>query len=267
MQAVYEVFDDKAISSEHAGGPWDPAVQHGSAPAALVAWAAERIETTVPMRVARLTIDLLRPVPVAPLEIRTEILRQGRKIQLASILLIASGTEVVRASVLKVRELQTALDARIVTPSLDLPPPGDSHEQPARIKSAFLDGISMRYVKPGLWRPGPAAVWYRAGRPIVQGEEITPLMRAAITADFCNGTSAVLDQREWSFVNADLSLSLARMPLGEWILLDAETWLGPDGGGIAFARMADTTGYFGRAVQSLVIERRHDRVTAGNETK
>ena len=85
---------------------------------------------------------------------------------------------------------------------------------------------------------------------------ISPLMRAAIAADFCNGTSAVLDFRKWTFINADLTLSLAREPVGEWILLDAETWSGPDSIGQATARLADRDGYFGRAVQSVIFEKR-----------
>jgi hypothetical protein len=81
-------------------------------------------------------------------------------------------------------------------------------------------------------------------------------MRAVVAADFCNGTSAALDFREWTFINADLTVSFAREPSGEWILLDAESWIGPDGAGLATARLADAHGYFGRAVQSLVIEKR-----------
>jgi hypothetical protein len=57
-------------------------MQHGSAPAALAVWAAEAIPTAQPMSIARVTIDLMRPVPVAPLTLQTEILREGRKIQL-----------------------------------------------------------------------------------------------------------------------------------------------------------------------------------------
>jgi hypothetical protein len=40
------------------------------------------------------------------------------------------------------------------------------------------------------------------------------------------------------------------------VLLDAETWAAPHGGGIAFAKLADTKGYFGRAVQNILIEKR-----------
>jgi acyl-CoA thioesterase len=81
-------------------------------------------------------------------------------------------------------------------------------------------------------------------------------MRAVVAADFCNGTSAALDFREWTFINADLTVNFARQPAGAWILLDAESWVGPDGAGIASARLADQSGYFGRAIQSLVIEKR-----------
>jgi hypothetical protein len=104
--------------------------------------------------------------------------------------------------------------------------------------------------------PGPGAIWYRVDRPIVEGAAVSQAMRAVVAADFCNGTSAVLDFRQWTFLNADLTVSMAREPVGEWILLDAESWIGPDGAGLAMARLADERGYFGRAVQSLVIEKR-----------
>ena len=81
-------------------------------------------------------------------------------------------------------------------------------------------------------------------------------MRAVIAADFCNGASAVLDFSAWTFLNGDLTVSLARDPVGDWVLLDAETWLGPEGGGLACARLADRSGYFGRAVQTILVEPR-----------
>jgi hypothetical protein len=49
---------------------------------------------------------------------------------------------------------------------------------------------------------------------------------------------------------------MAREPVGEWILLDAESWIGPEGTGLAMARLADQRGYFGHAAQSLVVEKR-----------
>ena len=93
-------------------------------------------------------------------------------------------------------------------------------------------------------------------RPFMAGHETTPLMRAAITADFCNGMSGVLDFTKWTFINADLTVHFARSPIGEWILLDAQGWVGDDGRGVAFGVLADQQGVFGRAAQSLVVAAR-----------
>src|SRR5215510_7380413 len=103
MDAIYRVDGNNVVTGPDAAGPWDPRMQHGSAPASLVVWAAERIPTPVPMSIARVTIDLMRPVPLAPLTIETETLREGRKIQLCSIRLLADGVVVVGASVLKIK--------------------------------------------------------------------------------------------------------------------------------------------------------------------
>lgn len=252
MEAIYRVSFPHVETRPAAGGPWDKALQHGAGPAALIAWAAERIESGAPMRIARLTLDLLRPVPVAPLHLHSVLLRQGRQIQLVQITLLTEGVEVVRASVLRVRCERSPESGAA---PLDVPGPDASRELSAdqRIHCPFLDGVAARLAQGQ--RPGPAAMWFRSLRPIVDGTETSPAMRAAMAADFCNGVSSPLDIRQWSFVNADLSLNLVRLPIGEWILVNAETWIGPRGA-IATARLGDETGYFGRAVQTLLIKRR-----------
>jgi len=257
MEPIYRVDGATAETSAFAGGPWDPALQHGAAPSSLICWAAERLPSPAPMRVARVTVDLMRPVPVAPLAIETEVLREGRKIQLVAIRLLAGGKEVVRATALRIRTDPREMPAIAGGPSVELPLPEHcTAPEFFATQTPFLKGIEMRVAKGGFRIPGPAAVWFRATRPIVASQAMTPLMRAIIAADFCNGTSAVFDMRDWTFINADLTLSLGREPEGEWILLDAETWVGPDSVGIAAARLADTKGYFGRAVQSIIFEKR-----------
>ena len=100
------------------------------------------------------------------------------------------------------------------------------------------------------------AIWFRFNRTFVAGHANSAAMRAVAVGDFSNGISSVLDFTKWTFINADLSVSLARNPEGDWILLNAQTWLGNDGGGMAAARLADARGYFGRVVQNLVVEKR-----------
>ncbi len=257
MDAIFRVDGNRVLTSPDAAGPWDPRMQHGSAPASLVVWAAEAIATPVPMRIARVTIDLMRPVPVAPLTLETEVLREGRKIQLCAIRLRAGDAVVVGATVLKIKTQGLTLPPDVADLPVELPGPDQSRVEPADFSSSpFVTGISLRAAKGRFGAPGPGAIWYRADRPLVEGSPISQAMRTVVAADFCNGTSAALDFRQWTFINADLTVSFARQPVGEWILLDAESWIGPDGAGLAMARLADTRGYFGRAVQSLVIEKR-----------
>ena len=52
MEAVFRVEGDRVETRAHAGGPWDPTMQHGSAPSSLIVFVAERIATSVPMRTA-----------------------------------------------------------------------------------------------------------------------------------------------------------------------------------------------------------------------
>ncbi|MCB1414753.1 MAG: thioesterase family protein [Xanthobacteraceae bacterium] len=258
MDAIFRVEGTRVTPSPYAAGPWDPTMQHGSAPSSLVAWAAEAIPTPAPMRVARLTIDLMRPVPLTPLSIETEVLREGRKIQLSEVRLRAGDTLVVQGTVLKIRcEPELAPPAEACAAPIAVPGPDQSEpNDQTSASSAFVSGMSIRAARGRFAKAGQNAIWYRVNRPLVEGAAVSPVMRAVAASDFCNATGVVLDFRKWTFINADLTISLARQPVGEWILLDAETWVGPDGAGLATARLGDSAGYFGRAIQSLVVARR-----------
>jgi hypothetical protein len=253
MEAIFRVDGADVVTSPDAAGPWDPNMQHGGAPASLVVWAAERIPAAVPMQVARVTIDLMRPVPVAPLTLETEVLREGRKIQLCAVRLFANGTLTVGATVLKIKKQAQPLPDDVVEPPLDVAAPEQSRVEPQN--SPFGLGMTIRAARGRFGGPGPGAIWYRAERPLIAGSPISQAMRAVAASDFCNASSA-LDFRQWIFLNADLTVSMTREPVGEWILLDAVSWIGPAGAGLAMARLADIKGYFGRCAQSLVIERR-----------
>lgn len=257
-EAVFRIDGDRAITGPNAAGPWSPDMQHGSAPTGLVTWVAEAMPTPHPMRIVRLTVDLMRPVPLTPLQIETEVLRQGRKIQLCEVRLKAEGVLVVRATVLKIRqEAQPDLPAGVEDAPIDLPGPAQSRLEPANFTSSpFVRGMSLRAARGGFGQPGSSAIWYRIDRPLVEGAPVSQVMRATVASDFSNATSVALDFRLWTFLNADLTISLARQPVGDWILLDGDCWIGPDGAGLAMARLGDERGYFGRAVQSLVIEKR-----------
>ncbi|MHB8438599.1 MAG: thioesterase family protein, partial [Acidimicrobiales bacterium] len=117
-------------------------------------------------------------------------------------------------------------------------------------------GAELRFVAGDFDKQGPSSVWVRLVVPVVAGEDPTPLQRAATASDFGNGVSSVLDFEHYIFINPDLSVFLARPPVGEWVCLEASTRLGLPGVGLAQSRLWDVEGEIGRSVQSLVVERR-----------
>src|SRR6201747_2711821 len=166
MNAIFRIDGNRAETSSNAAGPWDASMQHASAPAALVTWAAEAIPTAAPMQIVRVTIDLMRPVPVAALTIETEVLREGRKIQLCAIRLLANDVVVVRATVLKVRADRLPLPSDIADAAIDVPSPDrGTPMEPPFSRTPFVTGLSVSMVRGGFLKMGPAGIWDRLGRP------------------------------------------------------------------------------------------------------
>lgn len=253
LEPFFRIDGDTAFASKHTCGPWDSTAQHGGAPTALIAWWVDRMPSAAPMRIARISIDLFRPVPVAPVQVATALLREGRNIQLVEVRLSAGGKECARAHVLRIRA------ANLETPQ-DVAPPPQRWKRPedsAKVENFAREGLGLSMelrLADGRFRDKNAPpVWFKLNRPFIAGETNSPLIAASVVADFCNGMSGVLDWEKWTFINADLTVHFARDPLSEWIMLEAQGWIGADGRGTAFGVLSDIEGAFGRATQSLVI--------------
>jgi hypothetical protein len=266
--------------TEHARGPWDPRALHGGAPAALMTAALERLQPGAELPVARLSFELLRPVPLAPLELRTRITRPGRRVQALEAELLAGEELVCRARALRIQPVPGELPARAVELVGDreadpIPGPQEGHEVRFALddlerKSFAATAMEMRFIsgrplKGGLpdvgvssahTPVGAATVWMRLRHPLLPGEPASPLARVAATADFGNGVAAVLPFEEYLFINADLSIELDRRPAGEWIALEARTLLHPGGIGWAESVLHDERGPLGVARQALVVQPR-----------
>jgi hypothetical protein len=251
--------DDRWLPAEATRGPWDPAHQHGGAPAALLAGLIERAEPGSHMRVARITLEIVRPVPLTELRSEVEIARGGKRVQLVAARLFAGEDLVVRALALRLRR-DASSAAPATAPAPPPAPPGEGrglrleHVHPDQEMFGH-EGVDLRYAR-GDWGSGAAFVWIALRMPVIGDEEPSPLQRALAAADFGNGVSAILDWETWAFVNPDLTVYLERDPVGPWIGLDAETRVGDDGTAVAESVLYDERGRVGRAVQALLVQPR-----------
>lgn len=240
-------------------GPWDPGLLHGGAVGALMAeLGQERLEHD--LQPVRLTVDLMKPVPLRPMTWSSEVLRTGRRLQVVEVSLRFDGALVAKATLVALRPVSFAADD--LNPPLA--PPPDDHDTGAGLPGG--DGGVESFVGGGQefrFLPqtdiGSGVAWFRLRLPVFDdGREPSPLARAAAAADVGGAVSARRGGAvpATSFVNADISIHLARPPAGEWIRLASTSRWESSGIGWVDAGLADATGSFGSANQALVLERR-----------
>jgi hypothetical protein len=243
-----------------AASPWHPSVLHGGAPAGLLAHCLEQAVKTPGFQPARLSIDLLRPVPMSALSVDITPIRQGKRIMLLEARLMADSSLVAMATALWVKPTHVSLPDYA-------PKPTSLSKKPEQLQECSFKDIlfaKSEHMPPGLHttvrlRPvskleerGRGTAWLALPVPIVQGYENTPFMLAALVSDFGNGVGQLNLGNNTGTINADILLQLSRCPEGEWIALDSEALLDASGVGQVISSLHDIKGRVGQVVQTIM---------------
>lgn len=251
---------DRWVPTGSSRGPWDPASLHGGPVAALVVRELERVSAPIPARLARVTVELLRPVPLEPLEISWQVVRPGAKVGLVEVELrrAAGGERLVLARGLRIRTAEVDFP---VTEDPDVPalPAHPSlsagMRYPDGLHAFHSHAVEHRFASGAFGEVGPMFDWTRLVVQVVPGEQPSPWQRVAASADFGNGLSALVPFGEGLFINPDLTIHLWREPVDDWVGLDAVTRASDSGIGMAESALWDSRGRIGRSVQSLLLDR------------
>ena len=192
-------------STEFTRGPWSPDAQHAGPPSALLGHAIERCEPRPGFQVGRVAVEILGPIPLAPLTVEARVARPGRSVELIEAQLSTDRGPVMKAN---------AWRFKLADPPLDLPtevlPTGTrvrprAGNAPAVFPSdqpvGFHTAIEYDFAKGSFGEPGPAECWIRLKYPLVAGEQLSPLERALAAADSGNGVSSVLDWSKYLFLS------------------------------------------------------------------
>jgi acyl-CoA thioesterase len=239
-----------------AQGPWDPGYQHGGPPTALLAAAIERHAGPDGLRIARMTAEFLRPVPLSEVTVRVATIRPGKRVQLVEAELVHGDAVVVAARAWRhATTADPAPEPTASTPPPPVPPP-DAAVLPA-MWDAFGYGRALD------WRPtagdpghgGPSAVWARMRVPLVAGWDVTGMDPVLVLADSTNGVSLELPLSEWLSMPTALTVTVLRPPAGQWVHLEARTHLAGDGIGLSHGQLSDPDGLVAMATQPLHVAR------------
>jgi hypothetical protein len=262
---IYERDGDLFVPTKWAGGPWSPDAQHGAPPAGLFARMAELAEHESGLQLARLTIDLCKPVPRVPLRLASRWLRRGRKLGLVEGVLLRGEEEITRASALLLvprPELAGSSSEPGIAP---LPP---ERAQPIE----FMPSAFTRDVPPGFHFSIAArigrdeyglAAWITTPLTLVAGETTSPQVRFGMLSDltfaigghlFLRHSGEARPELGMRFINADITIYRERAPEGEWLGYRPSLISNEAGVGLAEVVQFDRAGRIGRSIQALVAQ-------------
>ena len=234
-----------------AHSPWAEDMLHGRFLAGLAARAVEREDHDPALRIARLTVDMFRSPPMSPFTTAAGVTRDGRRVRVVEVSIGAAGVEVARATALMLRVGEPATAPVWHPPDWEVPPP-DALAPPPDDAEGVIGGWDIRLITPGgFWTADRKRLWTRDRWQLVEGEDSSPAVRAALAADLPNPL-ANSGSEGLQYINPDLTLFLARPPASEWIGLDVTDHISADGIAVGSCRMYDTTGPIGSSTVTAI---------------
>jgi hypothetical protein len=204
-----------------------------------------------------MSVEVMRPIPMAGFRVQAEVRRPGRSVTLTEAEIFDDDKVYVRAYGMHMRQLT---DFECSTAPFDAPifaaaVPGRFPIREMRHDDvAFPSSLDVRYDPEGsMGDGGPTTMWMRTKVPMLADEEPSPFQRICPLADSGNGISYNDYLDRVLFLNPDLTVTLARDPVGEWFCTRAVSHWHPDGTGLADAELFDIQGPVGRALQSVLL--------------
>ncbi|MEV5542167.1 thioesterase family protein [Saccharopolyspora shandongensis] len=256
-EAFYESRGEGCFSStKNTAGPWSPHSQHFGPPAALLTRALEAFPGGDDKLLARISIEILGPVPIADLRVSADVVRPGKSVELLTASLRTEDKTVATASAWRLARSDTSSVRAGAAPAMPPVERGVEFGRPDGWSPGYIDAMEWVSISGSLAESGPATVWVRQRIPLVVGEEPTPLQRLMAVVDSASGISTWLDPIRWLFINTELTVHVQRAPVGEWIGLDANTVIGPEGVGTALSAVHDERGQIANSSQALLVRPR-----------
>lgn len=249
----FSVFE----STDGTRSNWDPEIQHGSPPLALMTKMIEELAADTGLRVGRLTLDILGAIPVASVKVRAWVERPGRRISLMMAEMSAARSDSADRAVARVTAWLLAPGDTTDVATDRYPPLVES--EAAAVPHSWVG--AKGYLETVTWRrqleSGETGnvVWLSPLVSLVDSEPTTALQRLAMVVDSANGAGAALDPEAFMFMNTDTVVHLHRLPAGENFALRARGSIGPDAIGVTTAELFDQQGFIGTCAQTLLVQR------------
>ncbi|MES0825930.1 thioesterase family protein [Ruegeria sp. SCP11] len=256
QQAYFHLREDGAfIGNDPARGPWSADHCHAGPVSGLIVRAAET-EVGSEKMLTRLTVDLLRPLPLAGLRVAAETTRHTKTLATTRVTvhdlddtLCATATTMHLAR----RELGPVPNVSITPPPFEGAVAGafpiglTRHDLPC-----FAHFCETLYAKGSDQGAGPKTIWVRTPS-LLEAETQSPVQALCPLADCGNGISWNAPTNEMGFMNTDLTVQIHREPVSDWLASDSICHWQPSGIGMSQSVLFDTEGPVATALQTLIL--------------
>jgi hypothetical protein len=235
-------------------GPWNPQSLHGRVIVGLLGSVLEQRHGDPEFLPARLTVDMYRLPGFDPIEIKTNVVREGGRIRVVDAEFISGGVSMARASCQFLRRTENAEGFVWKPPVWDVPKPADI-PPPADNRSGMGGMWAMRPITGGFGSPEQRRTWMSEVREVIEDVALTPFQRVAVACDFVSPFAHASD-KGLGYINSDVTLYLHRLPVTEWIGFESTYHGADDGVAVGECRLYDEAGAIGLANCTALAQRR-----------
>ncbi|BCI53209.1 thioesterase [Mycolicibacterium litorale] len=246
--AHFEPTDDGAfLPTRFAQSHWGEDHLNGPAVVGLAARVLEREFGLDDFLPARLTVDLFKAARGVPTTAKTNLVRDGRRVRNSECELVQDGVTVARATLVQYRRAEAPRGEEwTASAEFDIP----SHADPARSIHLGSDEKGWTQAIVDHQNTARKRTWTRSIQ-VVAGTENSPFVNAVAAAE---GTSLVtnLGTAGVGYINGDLTVALSRLPVDEWVGVQADSHWVADGISVGTATLYDRAGAFGSGMVTAV---------------
>ena len=260
MESLFHRDGDVFVPTDAAGGPWHPELLHGGAVSGLITFAVlEELARWPEFHLARITVDMMRPVPKTRLSVSCRLVRDGGRVKLLEVAISAGDRVLTLARAVAQRPAPAPLPEYAPRPESAPQGPEGIREESIQemldakgldIPTGFHTRVVLRPLTPFDER-GQGVCWIRVPLRVVADEPVTPLAHLGMVADLGNGVGQLNYGNAVGTINVDISLHLFRHPDSEWLCLESGARAEPDGMGLVHSRVFDERGLIGHILQTV----------------
>lgn len=246
-RAFFTLDDSGAyVPTLFARSAWSDSMVNGPAVVAAAARSLEAEHGAESFQPARLTVDLFAPVRTEPLIAQTEEIRAGNRIRVADVQLTQSGKAVARATLVQLRRGEQP-PGRVWRSGRRVEPPAAAAPVPEKPGSNVFfgsgDGPDSWDRDMGLHQNDQRKRFWIHPLDVVVGEPASPFQRAVIVSESTSLMTHWGDEGI-GFINADLTVALARLPRSPDLGIEADEHISAEGVAVGTASLFDREGVF-----------------------